>query len=116
MLVGAYHAVAHVRCAGQVHFNSPMNPLEQEMYHQIKNVIGVNPIFYEYLFMIDADTTMDPFSLNPVTVVHSRSSSFAAWFTCSVSVVRQCFQSQVVHRHDGAGLEVLHLAPHGQGL
>ena len=41
-----------------------MNPLELEMYHQIKNVIGVNPSFYEYLFMVDADTTVDPFSVN----------------------------------------------------
>ncbi|KAF9531219.1 glycosyltransferase family 2 protein [Crepidotus variabilis] len=48
----------------KVHFNSPMNPLELEMYHQIKNVIGVNPSFYEYLFMVDADTTVDPFSVN----------------------------------------------------
>ena len=48
----------------QVHFNSPMNPLELEMYHQIKNVIGVNPTFYEYIFMVDADTTVDPLSVN----------------------------------------------------
>lgn len=48
----------------QVHFNAPMNPLELEMYHQIKNVIGVNPSFYEYLFTIDADTTVTPLSLN----------------------------------------------------
>ncbi|EJU01525.1 glycosyltransferase family 2 protein [Dacryopinax primogenitus] len=48
----------------KVHFNSPMNPLELEIYHQIKNVIGVNPTFYEYLFMVDADTTVDPMSLN----------------------------------------------------
>lgn len=41
-----------------------MNPLELEMYHQIKNVIGVNPSFYEYLFMVDADTTVDPLSVN----------------------------------------------------
>ena len=34
------------------------------MYHQIKNVIGVNPSFYEYLFMVDADTTVDPMSVN----------------------------------------------------
>ena len=47
-----------------VHFNSPMNPLELEMFHQIKNVIGVNPTFYEYLFTVDADTLVDPFSLN----------------------------------------------------
>jgi chitin synthase len=48
----------------KVHFNSPMNPLELEMYHQIKNVIGVNPSFYEYLFTIDADTTVHPLSIN----------------------------------------------------
>ena len=48
----------------QVHFNAPMNPLELEIYHQIKNVIGVNPTFYEYLFMVDADTTVAPLSLN----------------------------------------------------
>lgn len=41
-----------------------MNPLELEMYHQIKNVIGVNPSFYEYVFMVDADTTVDPMSVN----------------------------------------------------
>ena len=41
-----------------------MNPLELEMYHQIKNVIGVNPSFYVYLFMVDADTTVDPMSVN----------------------------------------------------
>ena len=41
-----------------------MNPLELEIYHQIKNVIGVNPTFYEYVFMADADTTVDPMSLN----------------------------------------------------
>ncbi|KAL0064515.1 hypothetical protein AAF712_008573 [Marasmius tenuissimus] len=39
----------------QVHFNAPMNPLELEMYHRIKNVIGVNPTFYEYLSTVDAD-------------------------------------------------------------
>ncbi len=41
-----------------------MNPMELEIYHQIKNVIGVNPTFYEYLFMVDADTTVAPLSLN----------------------------------------------------
>jgi len=48
----------------KVHFNAPMNPLELEMYHQIKNVIGVNPTFYEYLFTVDADTTVDTMSVN----------------------------------------------------
>ncbi|KAJ2907828.1 hypothetical protein GGI21_003497, partial [Coemansia aciculifera] len=40
----------------KVHFDLPMTPLELEIYHQVKNVIGVNPAFYEYVLMIDADT------------------------------------------------------------
>ena len=41
-----------------------MNPLELEIYHQTKSFIGVNPTFYEYVLMVDADTTVDPVSLN----------------------------------------------------
>jgi chitin synthase len=41
-----------------------MSPLELEMYHLLENVIGVRPSFYEYLFTIDADTTVEPSSLN----------------------------------------------------
>ncbi|RIB29616.1 glycosyltransferase family 2 protein [Gigaspora rosea] len=48
----------------KVHFNTEMTPLELEMYHQIKNVIGVNPSFYEYILMVDADTEVLPDSLN----------------------------------------------------
>ena len=48
----------------RVHFDAPMSPLELEIYHQVKNVIGVNPTFYEYVFMVDADTTVEPMSLN----------------------------------------------------
>ncbi|KAI6152562.1 glycosyltransferase family 2 protein [Pisolithus tinctorius] len=48
----------------KVHYNMPMNPLELEMYHQIKNIISVNLTFYEYLFTIDADTTAEPYALN----------------------------------------------------
>ncbi|GAA6024747.1 hypothetical protein JCM10207_008883, partial [Rhodosporidiobolus poonsookiae] len=53
-----------MRFLNRVHFDSPMAPAELEMYHQIKNVIGVNPSFYEYLLAVDADTTVDPLSLN----------------------------------------------------
>ncbi|KAJ1910342.1 hypothetical protein IWQ60_010705 [Tieghemiomyces parasiticus] len=48
----------------RVHFNKPMTPMELEMYHQIKNVIGVNPVFYEYVLFVDADTEVFPDSLN----------------------------------------------------
>src|SRR6267154_5342248 len=40
----------------RVHFNAPMCPLELEIYHQMRNVIGIDPAFYEYIFTVDADT------------------------------------------------------------
>jgi hypothetical protein len=66
-----------------------MNPLELEIYHQIKNVIGVNPTFYEYVFMVDADTTVAPLSLNRLISAYVLSlclclypsDSLSAWFT-----------------------------------
>ena len=40
----------------RVHFDSPMSPLELEIYHQMRNMIGIDPAFYEYIFTVDADT------------------------------------------------------------
>jgi Chitin synthase len=40
----------------KVHFDSAMSPLELEIYHQMRNVIGIDPAFYEYIFTVDADT------------------------------------------------------------
>lgn len=48
----------------RVHFDAPMCPLELEIYHQMRNVIGIDPTFYEYIFQVDADTTVMPESLN----------------------------------------------------
>lgn len=48
----------------RVHHRSPMAPLELEMFHQINNVIGVDPELYEYLLMVDADTSVKEDSLN----------------------------------------------------
>lgn len=48
----------------RVHHRAPMNPLELEIFHQINNVIGVDPELYEYLLMIDADTCVREDSLN----------------------------------------------------
>ena len=47
----------------RVHHRSPMSPLELEMFHQINNIIGVDPELYEYLFMVDADTSVREDSL-----------------------------------------------------
>jgi chitin synthase len=48
----------------RVHHRSPMSPLELEIFHQINNIIGVDPELYEYLFMVDADTSVKEDSLN----------------------------------------------------
>ncbi|CAG8524184.1 2003_t:CDS:2, partial [Racocetra persica] len=53
-----------MRFLNRVHFELEMSPLELEIYHQMKNVIGVNPSFYEYVLMVDADTEVMPDSLN----------------------------------------------------
>jgi chitin synthase len=49
-----------MRFLNRVHYNLPMNPLELEMHHQIRNIIGVNPTFYEFMLQIDADTVVAP--------------------------------------------------------
>ena len=49
-----------MRFLNRVHYNHPMNPMELEMYHQIRNIIGVNPTFYEFMLQIDADTVVAP--------------------------------------------------------
>ena len=48
----------------RVHHRAPMSPLELEIFHQINNIIGVDPELYEYLLMVDADTSVREDSLN----------------------------------------------------
>jgi chitin synthase len=48
----------------RVHYDAPMNPLQLEIYHQMKNVIGVSPSFYEFVLMVDADTEVMRDGLN----------------------------------------------------
>ncbi|KAI9255104.1 chitin synthase-domain-containing protein, partial [Phascolomyces articulosus] len=52
-----------MRFLNKVHYDSPMTPLELAIYHELKNVIGVHPSFYEFVLMIDADTEVMPHSL-----------------------------------------------------
>lgn len=49
-----------MRFLNRVHYNLPMSPMELEMYHQIRNIIGVNPAFYEFILQVDADTVVAP--------------------------------------------------------
>ncbi|KAH9919697.1 chitin synthase [Fomitopsis serialis] len=59
----------------RVHFDAPMTPLELEIYHQMRNVIGIDPAFYEYIFTIDADTSVTPDSLNRLVAATADDSS-----------------------------------------
>jgi chitin synthase len=52
-----------MRFLNKVHYQAPMSPLEVEMYNHIKNSIGIHPFFYEYIFMVDADTEVSSDSL-----------------------------------------------------
>ncbi|KAH8427444.1 chitin synthase class Va [Aspergillus melleus] len=49
-----------MRFLNRIHYNLPMSPMELEMHHQIRNVIGVNPTFYEFILQVDADTVVAP--------------------------------------------------------
>ncbi|KAF2772183.1 CHS5 chitin synthase, class V [Teratosphaeria nubilosa] len=49
-----------MRFLNRVHYNLPMSPMELELHHHIRNIIGVNPTFYEFLLQIDADTVVAP--------------------------------------------------------
>jgi chitin synthase len=61
----------------RVHFRSAMNPLELEMFHQINNIIGVDPELYEYLLMVDADTMVRPDALTRLVASCANDSKIA---------------------------------------
>ncbi|KAI8628252.1 glycosyltransferase family 2 protein [Xylariaceae sp. FL1651] len=61
----------------RVHHRAPMSPLELEMFHQINNVVGVDPELYEYLLMVDADTCVREDSLNRLVAACANNSKIA---------------------------------------
>ncbi|ORZ30039.1 chitin synthase-domain-containing protein [Catenaria anguillulae PL171] len=87
-----------MRFLNKVMFDSAMSPMELELYHQIKNVIGVNPSFYEYVLMVDADTVVMPDSLSRLVSVmpyeyfisHHLAKAFESLFG-SVTCLPGCF-------------------------
>lgn len=61
----------------RVHHRGAMNPLELEMFHQINNIIGVDPELYEYLLMVDADTMVRPDALTRLVASCANDSKIA---------------------------------------
>ena len=49
-----------MRFLNRIHFNKPLNSLELDLYHHIRNLIGIMPTFYEYILMVDSDTHVKP--------------------------------------------------------
>jgi chitin synthase len=47
-----------MRFLSRIHFRGDMNPLELELMHQMKNIIGIHPSSYEFLLQLDADTVL----------------------------------------------------------
>ncbi|EGF82537.1 hypothetical protein BATDEDRAFT_34502 [Batrachochytrium dendrobatidis JAM81] len=58
-----------MRFLNRVHFNAEFAPMELDIYHHMKNIIGVSPSFYEFILMIDADTEVEPNALNRMVSV-----------------------------------------------
>ncbi|WFD27478.1 chitin synthase [Malassezia nana] len=78
-----------MRFFNKVHYGAAMSPLELELYHHIKNVIGVNPSFYEYLLQVDADTEVEPSAL----------ARMVAFFVRDKKVVGLCGETALANEH-----------------
>lgn len=79
-----------MRFLNKVHYDMPMTPLELTMYHELKNVIGVHPSFYELVLMIDADTEVLPDALTKMV----------AHFVHDPKIVGLCGETQILNKDD----------------
>ncbi|KAH7122023.1 class VII chitin synthase [Dactylonectria estremocensis] len=61
----------------RVHHNAPMNPLELELFHHINDIIGVDPRHYEFLLMVDADTSVQEDALNHLVAACTHNTKIA---------------------------------------
>jgi chitin synthase len=61
-----------LRFLSRIHFQSDMSPLELEIFHHMKNILQKHPKLFEYLLMVDSDTTITENALNKLiaTMVH----------------------------------------------
>lgn len=67
-----------------------MCPLEIEMYRQLKDIIQIEPIKYEYCLMVDADTEVSPDSLRRLVSV----------FTSDKLIMGLCGETQIANPSD----------------
>ena len=67
-----------------------MSPMELEIFHLMKNVIGVDPAFYEYVLMVDADTEVYPDALN----------RFVSCMIRDANIMGICGETQIANAKD----------------
>jgi chitin synthase len=53
-----------LRFLSRAHLQGGMSPLELTLYHHVKNIIGFQPEWFEFLLWVDADTEVFPDSIN----------------------------------------------------
>ncbi|ORZ41568.1 hypothetical protein BCR44DRAFT_1457115 [Catenaria anguillulae PL171] len=88
-----------MRWLNKVMSDAPMSPLELEITHQVKNVIGVNPSFYEYCLMVDADTVVYPDSLTRLVAAMMHDTKIMGVFG-SVTCLPGCFSMYRIRTHN----------------
>ncbi|KAL2003441.1 hypothetical protein VTN02DRAFT_3844 [Thermoascus thermophilus] len=81
-----------MRFLNRVHYNLPMSPMELEMYHQIRNIIGVNPAFYEFILQVDADTV----------VAQDSATRFVAAFLSDTRLIGLCGETALTNAKSSA--------------
>ena len=112
----------------RVHFDAPMSPLELEIFHQMRNVIGIDPTFYEYIFTVDADTVCLLFlglmrrRLMDAVVGHTRvAESISLLSRRRFEYYWYLWRNETIQRgrllvDDDPSLRVLHLTPPFEGV
>jgi chitin synthase len=53
-----------MRLLSRIHYKQEMNEMEIEISRQMNDIIGIHPINFEFLLMVDSDTVVFPDSLN----------------------------------------------------
>ncbi|KAI9187756.1 hypothetical protein H9P43_002147 [Blastocladiella emersonii ATCC 22665] len=79
-----------MRFLNRLHMNKAMTPLEHELRNHIERIIGVDPKWYEYMLMVDADTTVDKDSLNQLV----------AYCMTDTEIVGVCGETKLANEKD----------------
>eukprot|EP00835_Amoeboradix_gromovi_P003683 NODE_253_length_12805_cov_0.273413.p1 type:complete len:1341 gc:universal NODE_253_length_12805_cov_0.273413:7519-3497(-) len=79
-----------MRWLNKVLYNTPMSPLELELYHHCINIIGIDPNNYDLLLMVDADTKLTENSL----------SHLVSSMTLDTKVIGICGETKLANEND----------------